>query len=115
VKKPNLREVFKSSNTKALEWFSAARLLAQLLLALHPEDCSEAKSLCLTAVKGRNTTLGRTDPKTYKSIALLASICQISNDSDEAIWRDCLSWSRPAPKVTPLGYGTPLRGCEGLR
>src|SRR5437667_7367139 len=55
------------------------------------------------AVKGRNTTLGRADPKTYESIALLASICQISNDSDGEIWQDMLPDNYELPKTGGLG------------
>ena len=98
-----LREVYKSPESKPLERFSAAHFLAQLLANLHPQDCSEAKLICLTAVKGRNTTLGRADPKTYESIALLASICQISNDSDREIWQDMLPDNYELPKTSGLG------------
>jgi WD40 repeat protein len=98
---PILREVFESRDSKPLEIFSAAHLLAQLLLTLHPEDCTEAKSICLTAIKGRNATLGRTDPHTYESIALLTFICQISNDSDQAIWRDMLPDNYELHKLVP--------------
>jgi len=99
---PILREVSESPNANLSDRFSAFHLLARLLLDLHPEDCTEAKSICLKVVKGRATTLGRTDPKTYESIALLASICQASNDSDAEIWREMLpdNYGLPTP-VTP--------------
>ncbi|KAH0537057.1 hypothetical protein FGG08_006127 [Glutinoglossum americanum] len=85
-----LVELFESRGSQPLERLSAAHLLAQLYLNQHPDDCTEAKKMCLTAVKGRNATLGRTHPETYASIALLCSICQVSNDSDEEVWRDML-------------------------
>jgi hypothetical protein len=87
---PLLREVFESKETKPLERFTAAHLLAKLLFNLQPQDWMEVKITCLIAIKGRMATLGRTDPKTYKSIALLADICRASGDSDEEIWRDML-------------------------
>jgi hypothetical protein len=103
---PILREVFSSPNSKPLDRLSAAHLLAKLWAELQRKDLlrseepdpfsqgqsdlTEAKSMCLVAVKGRLPVLGRTDPKTYESIALLADICEASYDSDAELWRDML-------------------------
>ncbi|KAI9776793.1 MAG: hypothetical protein M1839_009344 [Geoglossum umbratile] len=85
-----LQGLIESPESEPLEKPSAAHLLAQLYLNRHPSDCIKAKTMCLMAVKGRDSALGRTHPETYQSIELLCSICQASNDSDEEIWRDML-------------------------
>ena len=85
-----LTELFETPTSEPSDRFSAAHLLSQLYLNQQPDDYTRAKTMCLIAVKGRNAILGRTHPETYASIALLCSICQASNDSDEEIWRDML-------------------------
>ena len=85
-----LTELFETPTPEPSDRFSAAHLLSQLYLNQQPDDYTRAKTMCLIAVKGRNATLGRTHPETYASIALLCSICQASDDSDEEIWRDML-------------------------
>ncbi|KAH0565258.1 hypothetical protein GP486_001355 [Trichoglossum hirsutum] len=85
-----LRELYESPKSEPLEKFSAAHLLARLYFNQRPNDYTEAKEMCLTAVSGRNAILGRTHPGTYESIALLCRICRASKDSDEEIWRDML-------------------------
>jgi DNA-binding beta-propeller fold protein YncE len=85
-----LTELFETPTPEPSDRFSAAHLLPQLYLNQQLDDYTKAKTMCLMVVKGRNATLGRTHPETYASIALLCSICQVSNDSDEEIWRDML-------------------------
>ena len=85
-----LTELFETPTLEPLDRFSMAHLLSQLYLDQQPNNYTRAKTMCLVAAKGRNATLGKTHPETYASIALLCSICQASNDSDEEIWRNML-------------------------
>lgn len=85
-----LQELLNSASSKPLEVLSAAHLLASIYFFNNNDDYSKAKTMCLTAVKGRRTILGRTHSDTYQSIYLLAAICQRFNDSDAEVWQDML-------------------------
>jgi ribosomal protein S18 len=112
---PILRDILGSKDTNPLERYLAAHLLAQLLFNLQPQDWTEVKETCIMAIKGRMNTLGRTDARTYESIALLADICQASKDSDEEIWRDMLptkgthrvQLDSPVEQAPPISYFQP--------
>jgi DNA-binding beta-propeller fold protein YncE len=99
-----LTELFKTPTPEPSDKFSAAHVLSQVYLNQQPDDYTKAKTMCLIAVKGRNATLGRTHPETYASIALLCSICQASNDSDEEIWRDMLPEDFPTDSVDAITF-----------
>jgi hypothetical protein len=99
-----LTELFETSTSEPSDRFSAAHLLSRLYLNQQPDDYTRAKTMCLIAVKGRNATLGRTHPETYASIALLCSICQTSNDSDEEIWRDMLPEDFHTDSVNAMAF-----------
>jgi WD40 repeat protein len=109
-----LTELFEVPALESLDRFSAAHLLSQLYVNQQPDDYIRAKAMCLMAVKGRNATLGRTHPETYASIALLCSICQISNDSDEDIWRDMLPEDFRTKSVDAIAFSpSALQSLQG--
>ncbi|KAF2425513.1 hypothetical protein EJ08DRAFT_700319 [Tothia fuscella] len=108
-----LRELHESSQINPLQRMSVAHLLAQLLTTTKPTDWTEAKSLCMTAIKGRMVSLGRKHDSTYESIALLVTICQLSNDSDGELWREMLPEdfnSLPFKKITATSLTDMNRG-----
>lgn len=63
---------------------------------------TNAKKFCEEAAQWQSNTLGRDDPMTYKSIALLVKICRIQKDSDADLWMEML----PESYHSKLSTGT---------
>ena len=94
---PILRVVLNDPEASAEERSDAAHILASLFLEKGSANSQEVKDLGELAVTLRAEIFGQDDPKTHKSIALIASICAKCGDPDHELWRAMLPQSYEVP------------------